>query len=89
MSEASIELIVREISTLQRRDGTTTFRVQVATVTADTIAFHEVAFGDEVELAAALEDARWRHIRIRVPATFFAQDDATKRALLKQALGVR
>jgi hypothetical protein len=86
MSEPSIELLVREIITKRSKAGTTTSWVQVAMVDADTIAFHEVALGDDLTVAAALTDAKWRYTRLRVPATFFAQDDAKKLELLKQAL---
>jgi hypothetical protein len=89
MSEPSIELIVREVITKQRRDGTTTSWVQVATVDPDTIAFHEVPLGGDLKLAAALDDAKLRYTRLPVPATFFEQDNATKLELLQQALASR
>jgi hypothetical protein len=86
MSEPSIELIVREIITKRSKAGTTTNWVRLVTVDADKIAFHEVALGDDLTVAAALTDAKWRYTRLRVPTTFFAQDDAKKREILKQAL---
>src|SRR5437867_1956674 len=82
MSEPSLDLIVRDLRTTRSPEGTTLFQVRLATVAADTIAFHEVTFADEMELAAALENAKWRHTRVRVPATFVAQDDAGRCVLL-------
>jgi hypothetical protein len=89
MSEPSIDLLVRELSTTRSPAGTMIVRVRLATIAAHTIAFHEVTFADEAALVAALEDAKWRYTRVRVPATFLAHDDAGRRALLKHALGVR
>jgi len=88
MSEAALDLIVSRVMTRRPHEATRTFRVRLATVDAERVTFYEVGLGDDRMLAAALEEARWRHTRIRVPVTFGARDDATKRALLQRALGM-
>jgi hypothetical protein len=45
-----------------------------------------IALGDHLELARALEEAKWHARSIRVPATFVTQNEDKRVALLQAAL---
>jgi hypothetical protein len=77
---------VRVYMVVTKRGHEDTSTVVVVPIGERGSVLHEIPLGDNQALAEALTAARWADPRLRVPATFFARDDATKRTFLQRAV---
>jgi hypothetical protein len=81
-----MEVRVYMVVTKRGHEDTSTSTVVVVPIGERGSVLHEIPLGDNQALAEALTAARWADLQLRVPATFFARDDATKRTFLQRAV---
>jgi hypothetical protein len=86
MRKNEMEVLVSLVVTKRWADGGTLSLAYLAEVPERQVSRFEVPLGDDLELATALEEARWNYALLRVPSDFFSRDDPTKQLWLRKAV---